>query len=348
MSGKDLGNDTMEVVSVSTWDAIVSWVKKKTGPGIYDLSTVEEAERILIAEPKVVLGFLDSLVQQDCLELLNNLIRSNTSNQVLLRETIGVDPLISIVKLRGSSYSFNQQKTINLLSASETIDLLIMGGPEIDTGKDANRLTNKAVMVQHALRCIGDLIANHTKNLDALASKVLREEPQVEPALNSILRIILRTCSMLEFVAADYVFKCFCEKNPDGQAMLASTLIPQPQPMTHALPEEDVNMSFGSILLHGLTLSQNDGDLEDKECSEVQTCSRVASVLSHVLNDNMQCKERVLRIELEKPTPSLGAPEPSMKSKEGKPNASGNTYVQAIISKLLVIWHSDCPSACFA
>ncbi|CAL5356167.1 unnamed protein product [Camellia sinensis] len=375
MSGKDLGNDTMEVVSISTWDAIVSWVKKKTGPGIYDLSTVEEAERILIAEPKVVLGFLDSLVlEQDCLELLNNLIRSNTSNQVLLRETIGIDPLISIVKLRGSSYSFNQQKTINLLSASETIGLLIMGGPEIDTGKDANRLTSKVVLVQlpnrtrkhpgrrrvcltlqmtssavdtrchapsralrhlhalrraathalfhaftralstlptcapgaetrveplsepshavfcaglagltaviqeacdlptrsfnsdsaekEALRCIGDLIANHTKNLDALASKVLREEPQVEPALNSILRIILRTCSMLEFVAADYVFKCFCEKNPDGQAMLASTLIPQPQPMTHAPPEEDVNMSFGSILLHGLTLSQNDGDLE--------------------------------------------------------------------------------------
>ncbi|CAL5433784.1 unnamed protein product [Camellia sinensis] len=150
----------------------------------------------------------------------------------------------------------------------ETAGLLIMGGPEIDTGKDVNRLTNKAVLVQvlesqwapvpvrcmivqselchsfqrmlkaEALRCIGDLIASHTKNLDALASKVLEEEPQVEPALNSILRIILWTSSMQEFVAADYVFKCFCKKNPDGQAMLASTSIPQPQPTTHALPED--------------------------------------------------------------------------------------------------------------
>ncbi|KAL7165537.1 hypothetical protein ACSBR2_041258 [Camellia fascicularis] len=282
-----------------------------------------------------------NLKNNDCLELLNNLIRNNASNQVLLRETMGFDPLISILKLRGSSYSFTQQKTINLLNALETIGLLIMGGPEIDTGKDVNRLTNKAVLVQKkvfdhllmlgvesqwapvpvrctALRCIG---ASHTKNLDALASRVLGEEPQ---------------------------------KNPDGQAMLASTLIPQPQPTTHALPEEDVNMSFGSMLLHGLTLSQNDGDLE--------TCSRAASVLSHVLKDNMQCKERVLRIELEEPTLSLGAPEPllhhvvkylalasCMKSKEGKLNASGNTYVQAIILKLLVIWHSDCPSVvqCF-
>ncbi|PSS11381.1 Golgin candidate like [Actinidia chinensis var. chinensis] len=322
-------------------------------------------------------GSEGGVVVQDCLQLLNNLIRINVSNQVLLRETIGFDPLISILKLRGSRYSFTQQKTINLLSALETISLLIKGGPETDPGKVANGLTNKTILVQKkvldyllmlgvesqwapvplrctALRCIGDLIANNPKNLDTLASKVLGEQPQVEPALNSILRIILRTSSMQEFVAADYVFKSFCEKNPDGQTMLASTLIPQPQSMTNAPPEEDVNMSFGSMLLHGLTLSESDGDLE--------TCCRAASVLCHILKDNIQCKERVLRIELEAPTPSLGTPEPllhrmvkylalasSMKSKDGKASTSGNMYVQPIILKLLVTWLSDYPSAvqCF-
>lgn len=61
------------------------------------------------------------------------------------------------------------------------------------------------------MRCIGDLIAGDSKNLDLLASKVLGEEPQVEPALNSILRLTLRTSSIQEFIAADYVFKNFCE-----------------------------------------------------------------------------------------------------------------------------------------
>ncbi|KAA8520857.1 hypothetical protein F0562_011530 [Nyssa sinensis] len=268
-------------------------------------------------------GSEGGVVVQDCVELLNNLLRNNASNQVLLRETMGFDPLMSILKLRGSTYKFTQQKTINLLSALETISLLMMGGPETETGKDANRLTNKTVLVQkkvldhllmlgvesqwapiavrcEALRCICDLISGHPKNRDALASKVLGEEPQVEPALNSILRIILRTSSMQEFVAADYVFKSFCEKNSDGQTMLASTLIPQPQSMTHAPLEEDVNMSFGSMLLHGLTTSENDGDLE--------TCCRAASVLSHVLKDNIECKERVLRIELEPPNAFLRSP----------------------------------------
>lgn len=316
------------------------------------------------------------VVVQDCLELLNNLLRNNASNQILLRETMGFDPLLLILKLRGVTYSFTQQKTINLLSVLETINLLIMGGLEADPGKEANRLTNKTSLVQKkvldhllmlgvesqwapvavrcsALRCIGDLICGHPKNLDALGSRILGEGLQ-EPALNSILRIILRTSSTQEFVAADYVFKNFCEKNADGQAMLASTLIPQPYSMTHAPLEEDVNMSFGSMLLRGLTLSESDGDIE--------TCCRAASVLSHVLKDNIQCKERVLRIELEAPMPSLGAPEPlmhrmvkylalasSMKNRDGKSSTSWNSYVQPIILKLLVTWLADCPNAvnCF-
>lgn len=253
----------------------------------------------------------------------------------------------------------------------------MMGGPETEPGKDANRLSNKAALVQKkvldhllmlgvesqwapvvvrcaALRCIGDLIVGNPKNLDSLASKVLGEEPHVEPALNSVLRIILRSSSMQEFIAADYVFKSFCEKNKDGQTVLASTLTPQPHSMTHAPLEEDVKMSFGSMLLRGLTLSENDGDLE--------TCCRAASVLSHVLKDNIQCKERVLRIELEAPMPSFGAPEPlmhrmvkylalasSMNNNEGKSSTTTNLYVQPIILKLLVTWLADFPDAvhCF-
>lgn len=40
----------------------MTWMKKKASPSIHNITTVEEAERILSAEPKVVLALLDSLV----------------------------------------------------------------------------------------------------------------------------------------------------------------------------------------------------------------------------------------------------------------------------------------------
>ncbi|OVA18085.1 Thioredoxin [Macleaya cordata] len=43
-------------------DAIVAWVKKKTGPGIHNITTTKDAERTLNTENKLVMGFLDSLV----------------------------------------------------------------------------------------------------------------------------------------------------------------------------------------------------------------------------------------------------------------------------------------------
>ncbi|CAN8266192.1 unnamed protein product [Cochlearia groenlandica] len=316
------------------------------------------------------------VVVQDCLELLNNLLRSSSSNQILLRETVGFESIISILKLRGITYKFTQQKTVNLLSALETINMLIMGGAAADPGKDSNKLANRTVLVQKNLldhllmlgvesqwapvavrcmtfKCIGDLVDGHPKNRDILGSKVLGEDRQIEPALNSILRIILRTSSIQEFVAADYVFKTFCEKNREGQTMLASTLIPEPHPNARDPLDDDVNTSYGSMVLRGLCSGETDGDLE--------TCCRAASILSHVLKDNIQCKEKALKIVLESHMPSMGTPEAlfqrivrylavtsSMKSKD-KSSTLGKSYIQQIILKLLVTWTVDCPAAvqCF-
>ncbi|KAD3641359.1 hypothetical protein E3N88_30583 [Mikania micrantha] len=342
----------------------------------------EEIQKILVFEGafekifsiiKEEGGSEGGVVVQDCLELLNNLLRNNSSNQVLLRETIGFDSLISILKLRGTTYSFTQQKTINLLSVLETISLLLNGDKKTDPASNTNKLTNKTILVQRkvldhllmlgvesqwapisvrclAFQCIGDLISGHRQNLDALASKSLGDESELEPALNSILRIILRTSSMQEFIAADYVFKSFCEKNSDGQKMLVSTLIPQPILIANDRFEEDVNMSFGSMLLHGLVMSEHDGDLE--------ISSRAASILSHVMKDNIQCKEKVLQIKLDSSMPSLESPEPllhrmvkylalasSKKVKDGKSNTPRSSYFQPIILKLLVTWLYDCPNA---
>jgi hypothetical protein len=108
------------------------------------------------------------------------------------------------------------------------------GGSSGEPGKDANKTTNQTALAQKnildhllllgvesqwapvalrcmALRCIGNLVLRNPQNLDSLASKQVGEDPHVQPALSAIFSIILRTSLAQEFVAADYVFKCFCE-----------------------------------------------------------------------------------------------------------------------------------------
>ncbi|KAF3645805.1 Glucuronokinase G [Capsicum annuum] len=102
-------------------------------------------------------------------------------------------------------------------------------------------------------------------------------------------------------------------------------------------------------------------DIKRRKKGIFKTYSRAASVLWHVIKGNNQSKEKVLQIELEAPTPTLGGPKPllhrmvkylsfaSSMSKDRKSNASKNVFVQPIILKLLIIWLSDCPNVvqCF-
>ncbi|XP_021746256.1 protein disulfide isomerase-like 1-4 [Chenopodium quinoa] len=52
-----------------TKEAIVTWIKKKTGPSVHNITTTEEAEKILTSNEKVVLAYLNSLTGPESDEL---------------------------------------------------------------------------------------------------------------------------------------------------------------------------------------------------------------------------------------------------------------------------------------
>lgn len=317
------------------------------------------------------------IVVQDCLELLNNILRNNPSNQIFLRETLGLQPIASLLKLRKSnSLSITQQKTVNLLCILETVTLLLSGDPTKEPGTDANVIANQTVLAQNnlldyllalsvegrvsavpvrcaALRCVGDLIHGHTRNCDLLASKFVGGESDAEPALHCILRWLLTTSHSSEWMSAEYVIKCFCEGNPDGQFVLASTITPVPESSSSGNNEleDDKLVSFGSILLRALHLSDGQKDLE-------ASC-RAASVLTHILKDNVRCKERVLDIPLEIPTSTLATTDLLMarcmrylvaatyshSQNSGHTRLESKMWLQPILLRLLVTWLADCPAA---
>ncbi|KAE9616677.1 putative protein disulfide-isomerase [Lupinus albus] len=71
-----------------TKDAIVSWIRKKIGPGVVNITTLDDAESVLTSENKLVLGFLDSLVGADSEELAN---ASKLEDDVNFYQTVNPD-----------------------------------------------------------------------------------------------------------------------------------------------------------------------------------------------------------------------------------------------------------------
>ncbi|XVF46350.1 hypothetical protein PTKIN_Ptkin03bG0020200 [Pterospermum kingtungense] len=69
-------------------EAIVTWIKKKIGPGIVNVTTVEDAERVLTAETKVALGYLNSLVGSESEELA---AASRLQDDVSFYQTVNPD-----------------------------------------------------------------------------------------------------------------------------------------------------------------------------------------------------------------------------------------------------------------
>lgn len=69
-------------------DGIVTWIKKKIGPGIYNITTVDDAERLLTSETKLVLGFLNSLVGPESEELA---AASRLEDEVSFYQTVNPD-----------------------------------------------------------------------------------------------------------------------------------------------------------------------------------------------------------------------------------------------------------------
>lgn len=66
-------------------------------------------------------------------------------------------------------------------------------------------------LLLQALRCISDLVVGHPGNQDPLGNKVIRKEPDIQPALNCVLRAFLQASNLSDCIATEYVVKCFCE-----------------------------------------------------------------------------------------------------------------------------------------
>eukprot|EP00898_Chlorokybus_atmophyticus_P003336 jgi/Chlat1/4002/Chrsp26S04071 len=308
------------------------------------------------------------IIVQDCLELLNNLLRGNISNQVYFRECGFMQQVPPLIRQRASSLeTLSRQKATNILCALETVALLLSRGsgqPEMV----ANCLANQTLLGQskiieallplalegrvslvpiraQALFCLSMLVEGHAGNCDILAIAEVEDRATATsmPALSAALRSALVAADPVERRAALALFAAFCKGNRDGQEVLVSTITPLPQADAHSLrslgPEASNYASFGSALIKALLVEDGQGDL--------QVSCRAAAVLAHVLKNNTRCKQK---IPLEIPASPASPPDllmPRIVQYLSTANRTESTgwQLQPVLLRLLATWLYDCPAA---
>lgn len=322
---------------------------------IQKLLAFEGAFERLFAIIKEEGGASGGVVVQDCLELVNNLLRDCASNQLLFRESGHASLLPSLLQLQRDA-ALSRQGAANVLCALELIHVLFtpVSGEE---GAGTVR-AHQALLLRHGLLAVllplalGDrtlfpavsnaarfcaalLVAGFPPAQEALGSASVTVDAETgvsEPALLAALRLTLQAGSQAERDAAARLVASYCQANTEGQLLLVSTLMPMGG-------DDSGAASFGTRLAAALMGERSD------------LASRAASLLPHLLAGNLAAKELLLRVPLEAgeagrrgAIPELLIPRISRLLAESS-RAADRRELQLPLLRLLLTWLHDCPRA---
>lgn len=257
------------------------------------------------------------IVVQDCLEMMNNLLRGNSKNQCLFREMGHLSNLPGLLKTQANIHkALPRQKYANLLAALDSLYLLLAAVPQQSgtlpehpsrqqqqqqqPDKAGTQITllkagcleallhllasSSVIIHSQALKCVWQLIeGNHACQQRLLEASVPNSQGMPAPALQAVLHIALQGADMRERVGALKVLLAFCIANTEGQqALINSMRLPSTQGGSSSVGTES---SSGSELVQCLMNSSPEG---------LQVSGRAARVLSYLLADNQQCKQALL------------------------------------------------------
>ncbi|KAI8896306.1 p115 like vesicle tethering protein [Globomyces pollinis-pini] len=201
-------------------------------------------------------GTIDGgIIVQDCLQLMQNLLRHNASNQNLFRETSCIKQVPKLLVSRFEHPNgevkevslcdiseWSEQKTQNTIFVLELIKVLVEGVNQ-NTVVNQNLLgqsniirtlfeTSMAKVVpnevrNHALLAIADIIKHNDVNRDRFSKCTMKSNESDISSVMAILQTSINKNDFFERVCSAYLFRSFIEDNMDGQVFVASSVLPQ-------------------------------------------------------------------------------------------------------------------------
>ncbi|XP_029454082.1 general vesicular transport factor p115 isoform X2 [Rhinatrema bivittatum] len=287
------------------------------------------------------------IVVEDCLILLQNLLKNNNSNQNFFKEGSYIQRMKPWFEVGDDNSGWSAQKVTNLHLMLQLVRVLVspMNPPGatsscqksmfqcgllqqlctilMATGVPADILTE-------TINTVSEVIRGCQVNQDYFASVNAPSNPPRPAIVVLLMSMVNERQPFVLRCAVLYCFQCFLYRNQKGQGEIVATLLPS---------TIDANsVSAGQLLCGGLFSTD----------SLSNWCAAVA--LAHALQGNATQKEQLLRVQL---ATSIGNPPVSLLqqctnilSQGDKINRRGSKIQTRVgLLMLLCTWLNNCPIA---
>lgn len=289
------------------------------------------------------------IVVEDCLILLQNLLKNNNSNQNFFKEGSYIQRMKPWFEVGDENSGWSAQKVTNLHLMLQLIRVLVSPTNPPGATSSCQKAMFQCGLLQQlctilmatgipadilteTINTVSEVIRGCQVNQDYFASVNAPSNPPRPAIVVLLMSMVNERQPFVLRCAVLYCFQCFLYKNQKGQGEIVSTLLPS------TIDATGHSVSAGQLLCGGLFSTD----------SLSNWCAAVA--LAHALQENATQKEQLLRVQL---ATSIGNPPVSLLQQctnilsQGDKIDRRGSKIQTRVGLLMLLctWLSNCPIA---
>ncbi|XP_020038495.1 general vesicular transport factor p115 isoform X1 [Castor canadensis] len=289
------------------------------------------------------------IVVEDCLILLQNLLKNNNSNQNFFKEGSYIQRMKPWFEVGDENSGWSAQKVTNLHLMLQLVRVLVSPTNPPGATSSCQKAMFQCGLLQQlctilmatgipadilteTINTVSEVIRGCQVNQDYFASVNAPSNPPRPAIVVLLMSMVNERQPFVLRCAVLYCFQCFLYKNQKGQGEIVSTLLPS------TIDATGNSVSAGQLLCGGLFSPD----------SLSNWCAAVA--LAHALQENATQKEQLLRVQL---ATSIGNPPVSLLQQctnilsQGDKIDRRGSKIQTRVGLLMLLctWLSNCPIA---
>ncbi|XP_012875666.1 PREDICTED: general vesicular transport factor p115 isoform X1 [Dipodomys ordii] len=289
------------------------------------------------------------IVVEDCLILLQNLLKNNNSNQNFFKEGSYIQRMKPWFEVGDENSGWSAQKVTNLHLMLQLVRVLVSPTNPPGATSSCQKAMFQCGLLQQlctilmatgipadilteTINTVSEVIRGCQVNQDYFASVNAPSNPPRPAIVVLLMSMVNERQPFVLRCAVLYCFQCFLYKNQKGQGEIVATLLPS------TIDATGNSVSAGQLLCGGLFSTD----------SLSNWCAAVA--LAHALQENATQKEQLLRVQL---ATSIGNPPVSLLQQctnilsQGDKIDRRGSKIQTRVGLLMLLctWLSNCPIA---